>query len=112
MQSPVAKKLNQASRLKYLRETAKLTTRAVGEYISRSNSQVTRYETVATADIRDIVDRLAKLYKVPADFILYGEEGPPQSVLDMRRQIAQLGVAPTAPAVQMYQALTSRKIHA
>jgi phage repressor protein C with HTH and peptisase S24 domain len=56
---------------------------------------------VAKADIRDIVDKLAKLYKVTADFILYGEDGPPEAVLEMRRQVAQLGVAPTAPAVRL-----------
>jgi phage repressor protein C with HTH and peptisase S24 domain len=101
MQATSNKKSTQASRLKYLREAAKLTTRAVGEYIGRSNSQITRYESVVTADIRDVVDKLAKLYKVTSDFILYGEEGPPESVLEMRRQVAQLGVSPDSPAVQM-----------
>jgi repressor LexA len=98
---PTAKKTNQATRLKYLRDSHNLTTRAVATAIGRSNSQVSRYETVPTADIRDVVDKLAKLYKVTADYILYGETGPPESVLEMRRQVTQLGVAPTTPAVRL-----------
>lgn len=90
----LSKKSTQAARLKYLRETANLTTRAVGEYIGRSNSQVTRYESVASADIREVVDKLAKLYKVTPDYILYGEDGPPANVAEMRRQVAQLGIKP------------------
>ena len=90
------KKTTQATRLAHLRKMNNLTTRAVAAVIGRAASQVTRYESVPTADIRDVVDKLAKLYKVTADFILYGEDGPPPAVLDMRRQVAQLGIQPTA----------------
>jgi repressor LexA len=100
----VSKKSTQATRLKYLRDTSKLTTREVAAYIGRSNSQVTRYESVETADIRDIVDKLAKLYKVTADYILYGEDGPPPAVLEMRRQVAQLGIVPMSEAPIRYKA--------
>jgi len=98
---PASKKSTQASRLAQLRKMNNLTTRAVASYIGRAASQITRYESVATADIRDVVDKLAKLYKVTPDFILYGEDGPPPAVVEMRRQVAQLGVAPTAPAVKL-----------
>lgn len=91
---PTVKKSTQASRLAQLRSLTNLSSREVGKYISRAASQVLRYESVATADIRDVVDLLAKLYKVTPDFILYGEEGPPPSVLEMRRQVAQLGLQP------------------
>jgi repressor LexA len=100
----VSKKSTQATRLKYLREAANLTTREVAAFIGRSNSQVTRYESVDTADIRDILEKFAKLYKVTADFILYGEDGPPQGVLEMRRQVAQLGIQPTPNPPFRYQA--------
>jgi repressor LexA len=99
----LSKKSTQASRLKYLRETNKLTTRAVGDYIGRSNSQVTRYESIASADIRDVIDKLAKLYKVTADYILYGEDGPPAAVAEMRRQVAQLGIRPMEEAPIRYR---------
>jgi repressor LexA len=89
-----AKKSNQATRLQYLRKAANLSNREVAAQIGRSSSQVTRYESIETADIRDVVDKLAKLYKVTPDFILYGEDGPPESVLEMRRQVAQLGIKP------------------
>jgi repressor LexA len=90
------KKSTQASRLRYLRESNNLTNRKVAEHIGRSSSQVVRYESVPTADIRDVVSKLAKLYKVTEDFILYGEDGPPTNVLEMRRQVAQLGL----PAIE------------
>lgn len=82
----------QATRLAHLRQQHNLTTREVGTYIGRAPSQVLRYESVATADIREVVDKLAKLYKVTSDFILYGEDGPPPAVMEMRRQIDQLGI--------------------
>jgi transcriptional regulator with XRE-family HTH domain len=97
----MTKKSTQASRLKHLREAANLSNREVAAYIGRSSSQVTRYESVATVDIRDVVDKLAKLYKVTTDFILYGEDGPPEEVLEMRRQVSQaieqsnIGTEPT-----------------
>jgi repressor LexA len=98
-----SKKSTQATRLKYLRETANMTTRAVATYIGRSNSQITRYESVATADIRDVLDKLSKLYKVTPDFILYGEEGPPPAVLEMRRQVDQLGIKPISEEPVRYR---------
>lgn len=94
-------KQNQATRLANLRQMSNKTVREVGEYIGRAPSQVLRYESVVKADIRDVVDKLAKLYKVTPDFILYGEDGPPASVLEMRRQVAQLGVSSTAPAIRL-----------
>ncbi|MDO7849931.1 LexA family transcriptional regulator [Hymenobacter sp. M29] len=95
MSQAVSPKLStQATRLKYLRKVANLSNREVAEKIGRASSQVSRYESNATADIRDVVDKLAKLYKVTPDFILYGEDGPPAQVLEMRRQVAQLGIKP------------------
>ena len=104
MSHTLTKKSTQATRLKYLREANNLPTREVGKYIGRSNSQVSRYETVETADIRDVVDKLAKLYKVTEDFILYGEDGPPASVLEMRRQVSQLGIKTVDEAPVRYRA--------
>ena len=86
------KKQSQATRLAHLRQSHNKTTREVGAYIDRAASQVLRYESVASADIRDVVDKLAKLYKVTPDYILYGEDGPPPAVVEMRRQVAQLGI--------------------
>jgi phage repressor protein C with HTH and peptisase S24 domain len=99
--SQTSKKSTQATRLAQLRTMNNMTTRAVATYIGRAASQITRYESVPTADIRDVVDKLAKLYKVTPDFILYGEDGPPQTVIEMRRQVAQLGVDATAPVIKL-----------
>jgi phage repressor protein C with HTH and peptisase S24 domain len=87
------KKTSQALRLAQLRKLHNLSTREVGRYIHRAPSQVLRYESVETADIRDIVDKLATLYKVTADYILYGEDGPPPSVVELRRQVALQGIS-------------------
>ena len=98
--TPSTKKSTQASRLAHLRSMSNLSTREVASYIGRAASQISRYESVATADIRDVVEKLAKLYKVTSDFILYGEDGPPPAVLEMRRQVAQMGIQPNAMPIR------------
>jgi phage repressor protein C with HTH and peptisase S24 domain len=99
-----SKKTNQASRLAQLRKLHNISTREVGRYIQRAPSQVLRYESVETADIRDIVDKLATLYKVTSDYILYGEDGPPASVIELRRQVALQGISEMAEQPIRYRA--------
>jgi phage repressor protein C with HTH and peptisase S24 domain len=99
-----AKKTTQASRLAQLRKLHNLSTREVGRAIERAASQVLRYESVETADIRDVVDKLAQLYKVTPDYILYGEDGPPASVVEMRRQVALQGISEMTESPIRYRA--------
>lgn len=98
------KKTTQASRLAQLRKLHNLSTREVGKFIERAASQVLRYESVATADIRDVVDKLAVLYKVTADYILYGEDGPPPAVIELRRQVALQGISEMTEIPMRYRA--------
>lgn len=91
--TPTPKKTSQATRLQHLRQHFGLTTREVADVIGRSASQISRYETVPDANLRDVLDKLARLYKTTPDFILYGEAGPPPDVQETRRQVGAPALA-------------------
>lgn len=62
-----------ARRLKQLRETHNLTTRALGEIVGTSNATISRYETGKRDPDLIIVSKLAKYFDVTVEY-LTGED--------------------------------------
>jgi len=82
-------KQNQATRLAYLRASLGLTVREVGEAVGRSSSRVTNWESDPNVKIKkDVLIKLAKIYKVTPEFILYGDAGAPTEHQELERAIA------------------------
>jgi transcriptional regulator with XRE-family HTH domain len=95
-------KQNQASRLAYLRETLGFTVRQVGDAVGRSSSRVTDWESDANIKIkRDVLEKLARLYKVTPDFILYGDAGAPSELREMEKAV-KASRAPASGGTGLY----------
>jgi len=84
-------KQNQATRLAYLRETLGYTVRQVAAAVGRSSSRITYWESDPNIKIKvDVLTKLAKLYKVTPEFILYGDAGAPSGYKEMEKVVASL----------------------
>jgi phage repressor protein C with HTH and peptisase S24 domain len=94
MTTPTPKN-TQATRLAYLRSQAGLTTREVAEKIGRTAPRITEYESDPNVKIkRPVLEKLALLFKVTPDFILYGQAGPPEHIRQMAQGVASDAGAP------------------
>ena len=67
-------KLNDiGKRIKLLREEAKLTQRHVSEYLSMDQSNLSKIEGGTRSMNADDIEKLAKLFCCPIEYILYGD---------------------------------------
>ena len=93
-------KQNQATRLAYLRETLGFTLRQVGEAVGRSSSRIVDWESDPAIRLKkDVLEKLAKLYKVSPDFIIYGDQGAPKEHQELKRAISADRGTPTTDEV-------------
>lgn len=71
---PDAKEIGE--RIRKLREKSKISQQKLGKLLSLSQTRVSRYEKGFSAPPLKILTKLAEIFKVPLDYLLFGAEPP------------------------------------